>query len=302
VRRGLLCLLGLGLACVLALLAFTVPAHWQIRQITPDLPDWAQLDAALNTPDGPVSLAMISTAVQTSTFGEIGHPGILLTWPDGRHFLIDTGMPPEAAQAFGEPMELLGAAPITTYGAVATQLGVAVDGVQGIAFTHLHNDHTDGLPGICDAQLKPATVYQTRLQREKLNYTTKIGLKALDVAKCPRQVLTADTIKPVPGFPGLLAISLGGHTPGSTLFAVRIDDRSWIFSGDITNNRQSILENLPKPWWYSTLVVPEGTERTAVLRDWLRRLDERPGVTVLPAHDTAAMAAAGLPVWPSAVK
>jgi glyoxylase-like metal-dependent hydrolase (beta-lactamase superfamily II) len=297
-RKVMAYLLGFVLVCLVAALAYTAPAHWQINRIAPELPDWAALDAALNVDDGPVAVAMINTASQTSTFGEIGHPSIVINWPDGRRFLLDTGMPPDAAQAFGKPMEqYLGADRIKTYGALATQLGAAVDSVKGVAFTHLHSDHTAGLPGVCGAQQLPAAVYQAPLQREELNYTTKMGMKSLDAAACPREVLVDGVIKTVPGFPGLLAVSMGGHTPGSTLYAIRIDGQTWLFSGDITNDRRSILENLPKPWWYSTLVVPEDTERTAQLREWLRGLDERPGVTVLPAHDTLAMAAAGLPAW-----
>lgn len=130
----------------------------------------------------------------------------------------------------------------------------------------------------------------------------KIGLAALDAASCPRAVLAEGLVKSVRGFPGLVAVSLGGHTPGSTLYGVVVDGKTWVFSGDITNDRRSLLEDLPKPWWYSALVEPENVERTAQLREWLRRLDERPGVTVLPAHDVVAMAAAGLPAWSSAAE
>ena len=265
--------------------------------IAPELPGWEALDAALDVTNGPIRVAYINTASQSTFPGELGHPGILVDWPDGRRFLIDTGMPPENAQAFGEPMELLGAGPTTTFGSVATQLDRAVESVRGIAFTHLHNDHTEGLPGICAAQERAATVYQTPLQHSELNYTTDIGMVALDAAVCPRQVLDGGIIQPIPGFPGLVAVSLGGHTPGSTMYAVRVGGKTWIFSGDITNDRRSLVEDLPKQWWYSALIVPEDTDRTAMLRRWLGRLDKRAGVTVLPAHDVVAMAAAGLPNW-----
>ena len=296
-RRFLLYLLGFIVVCCVALFAFLAPAHWQIQHITPKLPGWAALNAALDEPGGPVRLAYVNTASQSTFAGELGHPAILIDWPDGRRFLIDTGMPPEAAQKFGEPIELLGGGPTTTYGAIATQLGEVVQSVKGVAFTHLHNDHTQGLPGVCAAQQQPAIVYQTPLQQRELNYTTDIGMVALDAADCPRKVLAKEMIKRVPGFPGLLAVSLGGHTPGSTMYAVRVGGETWIFSGDITNDRRSLLVGLPKPWWYSTLVVPENTGRTAQLRAWLGRLDQPPAVTVLPAHDVVAMSAAGLRVW-----
>jgi glyoxylase-like metal-dependent hydrolase (beta-lactamase superfamily II) len=294
IRKVVLSVLGFVLVSGVILLAATVPARWQIQHINPQLPDWTALDAALNQPGGPLSLAYINTASQATTLGELGHPAIVIDWPDGRRFLIDTGMPPAQAQAFGKPMELLGAGPTRTFGAVDAQLGNAVQSVKGIAFTHLHSDHTAGLPGICAAQSQAATVYQAPLQQQELNYTTEIGLAALDDAVCPRAVLGEDVIMPVPGFPGLLAVSLGGHTPGSTLYAVRVAGKTWIFSGDITNDLRSLQEDIPKPWWYSTLVVPENVGRTAELRAWLKNLDAQPDVTVLPAHDVVAMAAAGL--------
>lgn len=293
-RKMMLSLLGFVLVSCVILVGATLPAHWQIRQITPELPDWAALDAALDQPDGPVGLTYINTASQATTLGEFGHPAILIEWPDGRRFLIDTGMPPEQAQEFGKPLELLGASPTTTLGAVDAQLGVAVESIQGIAFTHLHSDHTQGLPGICAAQTEAATIYQAPLQQRELNYTTEMGLESLDAAVCPRTVLTEDVIKTVPGFPGLLAVSLGGHTPGSTMYAVRVTGKTWIFSGDITNDLRSLQEDIPKPWWYSTLVVPENVERTGELRAWLKNLDAQAEVAVLPAHDVVAMAAAGL--------
>ncbi len=298
-RKFLLYLLGFCIAAFVVLLALTVPARWQIQHITPELPAWEALDAALNVAGGPISLAYVNTASQAMFPGELGHPGILVEWPDGRRFLIDTGMPPENAREFGAPIELLGAGPTATFGSVATQLGPAVDSVRGIAFTHLHSDHTEGLPEICAAQQKAATVYQAPLQQHELNYTTDIGMKALDAAVCPRQGLAEDVVKTIPGFPGLLAVSLGGHTPGSTMYALRVAGKTWIFSGDITNDKRSIVEDLPKQWWYSALVVPEDTDRTALLRRWLRQLDQRNDVSVLPAHDVAAMASAGLASWAS---
>jgi glyoxylase-like metal-dependent hydrolase (beta-lactamase superfamily II) len=296
-RKLVLALFGFIFVCCAVLFAATIPARWQIQHITPELPDWAALDAALDQPGGPVALAYVNTASQSTSLGELGHPAIVVEWADGRRFLIDTGMPPEEAQAFGEPMELLGAGPTTTFGAAASQLGTVVQSVKGIAFTHLHSDHTAGLPGICAAQAQAATVYQSPLQSKELNYTTDIGMVALEAAVCPREVLGNDVIKSVPGFPGLLAISLGGHTPGSTMYAVRVAGKTWIFSGDITNDRRSLLQDIPKPWWYSALVVPENVARTAELRGWLNNLNTQPGVTVLPAHDVVGMAAAGLPAF-----
>lgn len=291
-RKLVLLIIALPVALLLIAAIVTFPAHRQIRSIHPALPDFDSIAAAIDVPTGPVAVSYLNSASQRSPYGTLGHPGVLVEWSDGRRFLIDTGMPPEQAIAFGKPIEvILGAEPTETYGSLAQQLGAGVDSIAGVAFTHLHSDHTDGLPGICSNQEKPATVFQTPLQFNELNYTTKMGFKAFDDATCKRRQLAEETIMTIPGFPGLVAVSLGGHTPGSTLYAVRIKGHYWLFSGDITNDKKSLLQDLPKHWLYSTFIVPEDTERTALLRAYLLELDKREGVTVLPAHDVEVMAA-----------
>lgn len=290
-KKFLLLLVAVPALVVVLALAATLPAHLQVRGIHPELPAFETLARALDQPGGPVAVAYLNTASQSGPLGTLGHPGVLLTWPDGRQFLVDTGMPPEEAVAFGRPIEtLLGAEPTKTYGSPADQLGSAVNDIRGIGFTHLHSDHTAGLPAICAAQSSPATVYQAPLQSRELNYTTRMGVGALEEAVCDRRELGEGVVMPVPGFPGLVAVSLGGHTPGSTLFAARAGAAYWLFSGDITNDKKSLVLNLPKHWAYSLFIVPEDTAWTARLRQYLKSLDEIDGVTVLPAHDIEVMA------------
>lgn len=291
-KKVLLLLVGVPAVVVLLALLATLPAHLQVRGIHPVLPAFETLAHALDQPGGPVAVAYVNTASQRGPLGTLGHPGVLLTWPDGRQFLVDTGMPPDEAVAFGGPMEtLLGADPTVTYGSLADQLGSAVNDIRGIGFTHLHSDHTAGLPSLCAAQASPAPVYQAPLQSRELNYTTRMGVGALEEAACGRRELGGEVIMPVPGFPGLAAVSLGGHTPGSTLFAARVGDAYWLFSGDITNDKRSLLQDLPKPLVYSLFIVPEDTAWTARLRQYLKTLDDIDAVTVLPAHDIEVMAA-----------
>jgi glyoxylase-like metal-dependent hydrolase (beta-lactamase superfamily II) len=290
--KRLALLIVVPLTILLLAVISTIPAHRQIRAVEPPLPAWDDVVATLNVANGPTDIRYLNSASQRNSAGTLGHPGVLLEWTDGRRFLIDTGMPPEEAVAFGRPREIvLGADPTETYGSLASQLGDAVNTIKGIAFTHLHSDHTDGLPTLCAAQTMPAAVFQTPLQFNELNYTTELGFEALEKATCPRQELAAGTIMPIPGFPGLAAVSLGGHTPGSTLYIARVADKYWLLSGDITNDKKSLLQNLPKHWLYSTLIVPENTRRTAQLREYLRALDKINNITVLPAHDVETMAA-----------
>ena len=67
-------------------------------------------------------------------------------------------------------------------------------------------------------------------------------------------------------FPGIAAFELGGHTPGSTLWAVALDDKVFLFSGDISDDMSSLHHDSYRSLLYSYFLVPENTKRTAKLR------------------------------------
>lgn len=288
-------LLALGLLAIAALL---ITSHWQIRQVEPALPTAAEIEAALPQESAAATISYVNTATQNGPFGQLGHVAVLIEWPDRASFLLDTGMPPAQAIAFGAPMErFLKADPTQTFGSVAEQMGESVQSIEGIAFTHLHTDHTDGIGGICKAQTKPATIFQTGLQRELQNYGTSPGEENLAAAICNRLILGPDTVKPIPGFPGIVAIAAGGHTPGSTLFASRFNGKIRIFAGDITNDMHSLHNNVDKHWAYTTFIVPENPARQRELRLWLESLDQQAGFEVLVAHDIEAWKRSDIAAW-----
>ena len=139
----------IGAAVILAALifgaaGFLLEAHQEMRAIAPPLPDPATLEALTRVSEPPVRVSYVNTATQRGPGpAPIGHPGFLLEWADGRAYLIDVGMTPEQAVAFGRPMEwLLGADLTEPHGSLADQLGPAVERIEGVGFTHLHNDHT----------------------------------------------------------------------------------------------------------------------------------------------------------------
>jgi hypothetical protein len=55
----------------------------------------------------------------------------------------------------------------------------------------------------------------------------------------------------------------GQSAPGSTLFAVAVQERILRFAGDTTNSKAVLLDDRPKAWWYRYLAVPEYTARMA---------------------------------------
>jgi len=295
---------GLVLALVLVSLvllasAFLVEAHIEIRGLDPELPNRAELSRALAVADAPSALHLLLTASQPGSDGSIAYPSFALEWADGRIFLIDTGMDREGARAFGRIMQrLLGSDPIEAYGSPAELLGEASGRVQGVAFTHLHNDHTGGLASLCAGRDRELLVFQTPWQADFGNYTVAPGREDLEAAVCAcRERLTGGPVFSVPGFPGLVAMQAGGHTPGSSVFAARVGDATWVFAGDVTNFRSALLANEPKPAAYSLLVTPEAPQVLERLRTWLAALDAAPDFSVVVSHDAGALKPSGVQPW-----
>ena len=299
-RIGLAVLLALGLSAA-GLAALLVPAHIQIAGVAPPLPDSRTLDEAIAVEDAPVRLRFVNTVAQALPEGQaMSHPAFVFEWADGRRFLVDAGMERETGVRFGEPLRLLlGADEARPQGSVGEQMGEGSDRVEGIAFTHLHHDHTDGIRSLCSRRDRGLPVFQTPLQAGKRNHTTDVGHDLIVEAGCARFERLGDAaVAPIPGFPGLVAVAAGGHTPGSTVYAARVDGQRWILSGDITNSRGELDTDTPKNPVYSLLIVPEASGRLAELRQWLRDLDTPTDSTVVVSHDLVALTRGGPPAWP----
>lgn len=314
---GLLKIIG---ALLLAVPAFAAGvllwAHWSIRTIEPELPSIEQILAVgADSVDLPVGLRLFDTASQSMPRSGVlersldptpeaayvmAFPAFALEWADGRIFLIDLGMERASALAFGKPAEFaLAADPITFHADVAEFLGSAIDRVAGVGFSHLHTDHTDGAVRLCEAAGRAIPLFQTPLQADRTNYTTRPGRARLERAGCLDPIrLHEGPLYALPGFPGLSVFETGGHTPGSQIFVARVRDsagsRLWVFTGDIVNHVDGIVHNVPKPTLYSLFVVPEHRDGLERLRYMLAELAQRPGVDPLVSHDLQQLEAMGL--------
>lgn len=320
-RRRVLVAVGGILVAVLAVVgAGLALAHAAVRRVSPPLPPVETVFAVDADADLPIRLSLLNTASQRMPRSAVleasedpdpdapyvmSHPAFALEWRDGRIFLIDVGMSPEAVPGFGAPIErFMGGDPIQALAPAAEQLGAAASRVAGVGFTHLHVDHTSGVSLLCTGRADALPIFQTSFQADHDNYTTRPARAQLEAAGCTEQrVLSGGPLYAVPGFPGLFAIAAGGHTPGSQIFVARVrasrgaEVTTWVFVGDIVNHIDGIRKNLSKPHFYSLLVVPESTERLEVLRRYLHVLEDEHGAALLVSHDQRQLEAAGLPVF-----
>ena len=285
---------GLVLGLVLAAIAL-VPAHLQIRRVEPTLPDVAGLRALLSVENGPVGIRYVNTSSQALGQGELGHTVFLVEWANGNLFMVDAGMDRKTAVEFGRLMEsVLGAEEAVSHGTIAELLGEDTMRVMAVGYTHLHIDHAQGTVPFCAARGSGASVFQTSWQADLHNYNTEESAAIVGESCLEAGTLGEDAVMAVDGFPGIGLVALGGHTPGSTLFAVAVGDRLWLISGDISNSKADLLSDTGKGFFYSYLVVPEHTGRNELLRPWLAALDAEADTTVIVSHDLPDIAASGM--------
>lgn len=313
-----------------ALLAW---AHIQIRRIAPELPLARRVVEPERSPELPVRLSWINTASQRMPRAAVldpsrdphpeaayvmSHPAFVIEWQDGRIFLVDLGMDTESAVDFGVPLEMLaGASPIEPHGSASEALGEDRSRIAGLGFTHLHADHTAGLARLCAdlgtrAPGGRPVLFQHENQITVANHTTWGPRSAVRSATCvtPRSLGHESGMLAVPGFPGLHAVPVGGHTPGSTMWVVHLragpgersqglqtEVQTWVITGDVVNHVQGIELGLSKPGLYSWLVVPEDDERLGEVRGFLEQLSREPGVHLLVNHDRSQIEATGLRVY-----
>jgi glyoxylase-like metal-dependent hydrolase (beta-lactamase superfamily II) len=287
---------GVLVAALVALLVLVlIPAQIQVRGVEPALPDEGSLRALLSEPNGPVRVRFVNTSTQEAPGRRLGHIVFLVEWADGRIFMVDAGMDRDQAIEFGRLMETAyGADEAVSHGDIAALLGDDLQKVEGAGFTHLHVDHTQGVVPFCVARGRGVTVYQTPSQAELHNFNTEGGAEIIAESCLLAELVPGQGALAVEGFPGLVMVPVGGHTPGSTIFAIAEHDRIWILSGDTTNTKANLLSNTGKGFLYSQILVPENTERTERLRLWLTELDAKEDMTVVVSHDLTEVERSGM--------
>lgn len=301
-----------GLVAVVAVIL--VWDHIEVARLGSPVPTAAEVASVGVDVDGPVKIGWINTARQSMPRSAVldperdptpekpyvmSHPAFVLEWADGRMLLIDAGMTRDGAVEFGRLIEMLGeAGPMEPLVSVADKLGATRRRVAGAIFTHLHEDHVGGLSALCQDGPETIPVFMTPAQMDVVNYTTRAGHDAVAMAACARPTrLEGGALRDVPGFPGVAVFHAAGHTPGSQVIFTRVGGTSYAFVGDIANAGDGITHDIPKPYFYSLMIVPEATGRLQALRVFLRDLATRAHVTLLVSHDEQQLRGTGLPEW-----
>jgi N-acyl homoserine lactone hydrolase len=152
-------------------------------------------------------------------------------------------------------------------------------GVQGVFFTHLHVDHISGMPDI------PSTVplyvghsesTQTSFQNAFARGTTSKLLEGkADLQEWPFRLdaghkgLVVGDVVDIFGDGSAFAISVPGHTPGSTAYVLRTPKGPILLTGDTCHTRWG-WEHSVEPGSY-TADQPMNRKSLLMLKDLVRR-------------------------------
>lgn len=182
--------------------------------------------------------------------------------------------PPEGAYNWGKGGDPLEAA--------LAEVGLRPSDIALAAVTHLHVDHSGGIPTLTRAGVPVA------IQRRELDFArsgavgTADGFFAADWSEPGTQWRILDGDEELA--PGVFAFATPGHTPGHQSFRIELPQTgTWIFSGDAADLGQNHLDRVPCG---SCAGGTEADERDAAaslerILDAARETDAR----LIPGHD-----------------
>lgn len=126
---------------------------------------------------------------------------------------------------------------LATVGLTVGDLGLAV-------ISHLHLDHSGGIPGLAEAGV-PVAIHRAELEFARSGRAGfDEGFRAADWSDPRTRWETLDGDTEVA--PGVTVLSTPGHTPGHVSLRVELPDTgTWIFAADAADLGQNLLDRVP---------------------------------------------------------
>ncbi|MCE9520991.1 MAG: MBL fold metallo-hydrolase [Alphaproteobacteria bacterium] len=206
-----------------------------------------------------------------------------LNGPDGS-VIIDSGMDQDTAGKAqrGESAKFDAAA----YGRVIAAMGSATR----VAVTHEHIDHIGGVLGFPVPERLAERLVLTQKQFDGLGGATGKGVPAAYATMTHLDLSTPTRIAA-----GVVMIPAEGHTAGSAMFYVRLNDgREALFLGDIAWAISNVRLPALRPRFVQQFYMSPPEDRGKVGAQ-IRALHElatvEPGMAMIPSHDDAHFAA-----------
>ena len=193
----------------------------------------------------------------------------LVETSDGRHILIDSGLPADAPLPPGAVPSAQGKNVIEQLG----DLGLRPDDIDILICTHFDPDHA----GYHDAFTKAELIVQREhYELARSGYPRFAAIRAhWDHPALRYRLIDGDTEL----LPGLTLLETGGHTPGHQSLLVRASkDTQMVFTADACYTRENLDRDvLPRVLWDAATM----SHSLAALR----HLRDRQGATLFYGHD-----------------
>ena len=214
----------------------------------------------------------------------------ILVRGEGGWVLLDTGISPALRDpALGEEMYRGPGPEIPGHGhPLATALeraGVAIADVELVAVSHLHVDHSGGLPLFEDGP-------PVAIQRRELAFARTPEARA--AAYLPEdyggRLAWHELDGDGPIAPGIDAVFTPGHTPGHMSYRVRDGETTWLFAMDAIDLQEGIDTDTAIGW----SAIEEDVPLRRASHDRLVRMAAEEGARLVPGHCPVTWPPAGL--------